>query len=77
MPNIFIYNHNTGEAITREMTDEELEHWQIDENARLAEIAQRNEAQELLRQNKISAYQKLGLNDDEIEALLPTEKESI
>lgn len=74
MPNIFIYNHNTGEAITREMTDQELEHWQADQNARLAEIAERNQKQEQLRLTKISAYEKLGLTEAEIEALLPTPK---
>jgi hypothetical protein len=41
--------------------------------ARLAKEQAQTEA-EALRQSKISAYQKLGLTEAEIEALLPTPK---
>ena len=44
-------------------------------DARLAKEQARAEA-ELARQTKISAYQKLGLTEAEIEALLPTPKRS-
>ena len=71
---IGIYDHAIGENIAREMTaeeqaqrDAEIEAWQTaKENAKL-------EAEQL-RETKISAYEKLGLTEAEIEALLPTPK---
>lgn len=71
---IGIYDHFLGENVIREMTDQEqaernaeIEAWKIaKENAKL-------EAEQL-RQTKIAAYQKLGLTEAEIEALLPTPK---
>ena len=72
--NIYIYNHSTGEEIIREMTDQE----QAERNAEIAAAIEakalaKAEA-EALRQTKILAYQKLGLTEAEIEALLPTPK---
>jgi len=71
---IGIYDHATGENTVVEMTaeekaqrDAETKAWQIaKENAKL-------EAEQL-RETKISAYEKLGLTEAEIEALLPTPK---
>jgi hypothetical protein len=71
---IGIYDHTTGENIVREMTtdeqtqrDAEIEAWQTaKENAKLQA--------EQLRETKIAAYEKLGLTEAEIEALLPTPK---
>jgi hypothetical protein len=71
---IGIYDHTTGENVVREMTpneqekrDAEIQVWLMaKENAKL-------EAEQL-KQTKIAAYQKLGLTEAEIEALLPTPK---
>lgn len=71
---IGIYNHSTGENIVRDMTVEENAEREAEIAAHLETKAQREiEAQEL-RTNKISAYQKLGLTEAEIEALLPKPK---
>lgn len=71
---ISIYDHLTGETIVREMTDEE----QAQRDAEVAENeskqAQAQAEAEALRATKIAAYQKLGLTEAEIEALLPTPK---
>lgn len=68
---IGIFNAETNEQIVRDATPEEI-------TAREAEIAQylaNKEAQKLaeteMRATKIAAYQKLGLTEAEIEALLP------
>lgn len=68
---IGIFNAETNEQIVRDATPEEIK-------AREAEIAQylaNKEAQKLaeteMRATKIAAYQKLGLTEAEIEALLP------
>lgn len=71
---IGIYDHNTGENTVIEMTkeqkaerDAEIKAWKIaKENAKL-------EAEQL-RATKINAYEKLGLTEAEIEALLPKSK---
>lgn len=64
----------TGEQEVREASAEEVA-------AREAEVAQwlfdkaaREEAQAQARAIKVSAYQKLGLTEAEIEALLPSPK---
>lgn len=71
---IGIYDHSTGENIVREMTDDE----QIARNEQIAIWAAEKEKAQLeaeqARQTKISAYEKLGLTEAEIEALLPTSK---
>jgi hypothetical protein len=71
---IGIYDHTTGEQIVREMTEQET----IERAAFLAEyetskLSEQTKANEQ-RALKISAYEKLGLTEAEIEALLPTPK---
>ena len=68
------FNALTGEQIVRDATPEEVA-------AREAEVAEftsdklaKKVEVEQLRATKISAYEKLGLTPDEIEALLPTPK---
>ena len=69
---IQIYDHNTGETIVREMSDEE----QAERNAEIAaykvEKQARQDAIEAAWRTKVSAYEKLGLTANEIEALAPT-----
>jgi hypothetical protein len=71
---ISIYDHSTGELIERDMTDAEQKQRDA-EGAAHAKVQEEAKATaEALRATKIAAYQKLGLNADEIEALLPTPK---
>ena len=72
--NIFIYDHLTGTEITREMTDEEQALFDAKTQNNFALAEEEKQKQDLLRQNKISAYEKLGLTAEEIEALLPNDK---
>lgn len=69
---IGIYNAETNEQIVRDATPDEV----AAREAEIAEYLERTEAQELaaaqLRATKISAYQKLGLTEEEIEVLVPT-----
>jgi hypothetical protein len=69
-PTIRIHNTETDEVIDREMTKAEIEILEANKIAILNNQAQIEET----RQLKISAYQKLGLTEAEIEALLPTPK---
>jgi hypothetical protein len=69
--NIFIYNHLTGTEITREMTNEEQAAFDETTKNNLAIAKEEKQKQELLKENKISAYTKLGLTQAEIEALIP------
>lgn len=71
---IQIYDHLTGETIIREMTDEEQAKRDAEIAAYLAEKAAKEAEAAQLRATKISAYQKMGLTEVEIEALLPTPK---
>lgn len=74
---IGIYDHTTGEQIVREMTADELSEFNAQSEAYKAEkLAKENEANEL-RAIKISAYQKLGLTQQEIDALIPPDAEPI
>lgn len=72
---IGIYNAQTNEQIVRDATPEEV----AAREAEIAEYLAHKEAQKLaaaeLRATKISAYQKLGLTEAEIEALVPTPAE--
>lgn len=68
---IGIFDAITGENVVREMTKEEAA-------ARKAEIAEfaaakiaKEEADAVLKATKIAAYKKLGLTDEEINAILP------
>lgn len=72
--NIGIYDHNTGETIVREMTDEEQAQRNAEiEAEKIAKAKKEAEALEV-KAAKLSAYQKLGLTEAEIEALLPSPK---
>lgn len=72
--NIGIYDHNTGETIIREMTDEEQAQRNAEIEAEKIEKAKKEAEIKELKALKISAYQKLGLTEAEIEALLPSPK---
>jgi hypothetical protein len=69
---ISLYDHETGKQIDRDMTAAE----QKERDAEVAAYAQKQaelEAEvESSRVLKVSAYEKLGLSAEEIEALLPT-----
>jgi hypothetical protein len=71
-----IHDVATGEINIIELTDEE----QAARNAEIAAFeaakAQAKQEADELRQNKISAYEKLGLTPAEIEALLPSNIEN-
>jgi len=74
MTQISHYDHSTGIHIQRDMTEiEQAEYDQKVAETLIAEEKAKSET-ELLRNTKIAAYKKLGLTDDEIEALLPTPK---
>ncbi len=71
-----IHDVATGEINIIELTDQE----QAARNAEIAAFeaakAQAKQEADELRQNKISAYEKLGLTPAEIEALLPSDIEN-
>jgi hypothetical protein len=69
-PMVRIHNTETDEVIDREMTDAEFKIYEANKTATVNNQAEIEEA----RQLKISAYQKLGLTEAEIDALLPTPK---
>lgn len=71
---VFIYNGITNEEFIREMTDEEQMQRDAEVAAAIEAKALAKAEAEALRQTKILAYQKLGLTEAEIEALLPTPK---
>lgn len=68
---IHIFNGDTQEIVEREMTATELAELNEFQSKATAAREARIAEQEKLKQNKISAYQKLGLTEAEIEALLP------
>lgn len=72
---LFIYDHSSGEEVIREMTDEEQAQRDAQVAAWFAQEAQAKADAEALRQTKVSAYEKLGLTEAEIEALLPASTE--
>ena len=71
---IQIYDHLTGETIVREMTDDEQAQRNAEIAAWKAEKKAKEEAEEATWRTKVSAYQKLGLTENEIETLAPTPK---
>ena len=71
---IGIYDHVTGENVVREMTTAEQTQRNAEVKAWLDAKENAKLEAEQLKQTKIAAYQKLGLNEAEIEALLPTPK---
>ena len=68
---VFIYDGWNDEYIVRELTDEEQAAKDAADALTIEQEAQSKAEAEALRQTKISAYQKLGLTEAEIEALLP------
>lgn len=71
---IGIYDHTTGENIVRDMTPEEVAEREAQVALNAARKAQEEQEAAEARAIKVSAYQKLGLSEAEIEALLPTPK---
>lgn len=69
--NIYEFDNATAKEITRTMSNEEQAQRDAEVVAWLAQEAQAKADAEALRQTKIAAYQKLGLTEAEIEALLP------
>jgi hypothetical protein len=71
---ITIFDATTGESIEREMTAQEKKNYNLllSEDAAIQAEAKAKAAE--LRALKVSAYEKLGLTPEEIEALLPTVK---
>lgn len=71
---IAIFDGLTGEYLEREMTDQEQTQRDADieaaTNAKLAREAKAEQERELKR----NAFAKLGLSEEEIEALVPTPK---
>jgi hypothetical protein len=74
---MFIYDHQTNKQLVRDMTNAEQAERNSTVTAYLQQQAQIKTEAEALRQTKISAYEKLGLTQAEIEALLPTPVEVI
>jgi hypothetical protein len=68
------YNHEIGENIVRELTDDEQKILNAERKKAIEAKKQAVIEEEKLREIKVSAYQKLGLSDEEIEALLPSKK---
>ena len=77
MVKITIIDATTGEVVERQMNESELANYENNINNFIAEQAEQKKAAEELRTAKISAYQKLGLTEVEIEALLPKPIEPI
>lgn len=71
---IGIYDHTSGENVVREMTPEEQAQRDAEIQAWLTAKENAKLEAEQLRETKIAAYQKLGLTEAEIEALLPAPK---
>lgn len=76
MPNDTYYVHNvaTDEIEIIELTDDEQKQLDAERQKAIAAKAALKLEQEQLRLTKISAYQKLGLTEAEIEALVPAPK---
>jgi hypothetical protein len=77
MVKITIIDATSGEVVERQMNESELANYENNINNFIAEQAEQKKAAEELRTAKISAYQKLGLTEAEIEALLPKPIEPI
>ena len=69
-----VHNASNGEITIVTLTDEEQTKLDSEREAAIAAKAAAKLEQEQLRLTKISAYAKLGLTEEEIEALLPTPK---
>ena len=68
---IGIYDHSISKEIVREMTAEEKANRDAEVAVFVAQQEQLKAEAKTLYETKVSAYQKLGLTEAEIEALLP------
>ena len=68
----FKHNVATAEILVEPLTDEEINLRALEYAAELEALAVKKSQEMKLRLLKISAYEKLGLTQEEIEALLPT-----
>ena len=68
----YIHNVATDEVIIEPLTQKEIETRAVEYAVELAELQAKKAKEEELRLLKISAYKKLGLTNEEIEALVPT-----
>jgi len=68
---IGIYDHSINKEIVREMTAEEKANRDAEVAVFVAQQEQLKAEAKTLYETKVSAYQKLGLTEAEIEALLP------
>lgn len=66
MATIKIHNATTGEVIEREMTEEELEQFEIDQAAIAAELNVKDEA----AKSKAALLNRLGITEEEAKLLL-------
>ena len=71
---IQIYDHTIGETIISEMTNEEQAKRNVEVATSIAQKEAKKQTEAEARALKISAYEKLGLTEAEIEVLLPTPK---
>lgn len=70
----YVHNVATGEIEIIELTDDEQKQLDAERQKAIAAKAALKLEQEQLRLTKISAYQKLGLTEAEIEALVSAPK---
>ena len=68
----FRHNVATGEITIEPLTQDEIDARAAEYETELAELAAKKAKEEETRLLKISAYEKLGLTETEIQALLPT-----
>ena len=71
----YIHDVATGEIIIEPLTKEEIAEREAEYAQELADLEAKKVKEAELRTLKISAYKKLGLTDEEIEALVPTPDE--
>lgn len=71
----YIHDVATGEIIIEPLTKEEIAERKAEYAQELADLEAKKVKEAELRTLKISAYKKLGLTDEEIEALVPTPDE--
>lgn len=68
-PKILFHDISQGDAVEREMNDEEYAHF-LKIQSKLIEEYEKNKAKELARENALKKLQDLGLTRDEIASLL-------
>lgn len=69
---IFVYDGNTGEEITREMTEDELDDYNFQQSNLAAEAAKKVQAEAQAAAKRTAAIAKLealGLDEDDLKAL--------